>query len=220
VGWSAATLKEVAMEPQSRTVEELRRGFEQAREVAPAAGVRAAALAYYRARAEQGATQAEVARELGVHPRTLAKWHQRPSGAPQRGAGREGQQPASAASTEAGDALKREVEGLGPRSPSRRFPPELKARLVEWARGELERGRGASEVADALGVPWESLSAWLGRRPGRRVAGTQVRAVRVVPSRVSLAPAGTRGPLLRSPAGYLVEGLDVDGLAQLLRRLG
>ena len=204
--------------PEDVAVQELRAKFEGAREVAPASVVRAAAVAYYRARAARGGTQAEAAAELGLTRWSLAKWHQK-----QDGVGGPRGVRAPAAPTEAvlaeSAALRQEIERLGPRSPSRRFPEELKQRVAQWARGELERGISATDVAEQVGVPWESLSRWTGRRP-RLGRPPKVRSVRVVESSPLERSVGPTAAVLKSPSGFTVEGLDLLTLVEVLRRLG
>ena len=205
------------MEPEVVAVQALRAKFEAAREAAPAREVRAAAVAYYRARAAQGATQPEVARELRLTQWTLGRWHQRHDADDGQGGERERQAPAEGAEC---TALREEIERLGPRSPSRRFPEELKQRVARWVRGELERGVGARAVADQVGVPWESLSRWVGRRTQLRRSAPKLRPVHVVDSAAKRVEAGARGPVLKTPSGFTVEGLDVPTLVEVLRRLG
>lgn len=209
-----------AMEPSPGVVEELRVKFLAAREAAPASEVRAAAVAYYRARAAQGGTQPEVAGELGLTRWTLAKWHQKHSDVGKGGGDARAQQEASESSVAECAALKAEVEALGPRSPSRRFPEELKQRVARWARGEVERGVGTAAVANQVGIPWESISRWGGRRPRLGRAEPKLRQVRVVTGAEPERLVGARGALLKSPGGFVVEGLDVPTLVEVLRRLG
>ena len=207
------------MEPEVPTIQRLRAKFESARESAPAREVRAAAVAYYRARCAQGATQPEVAGELGLTQWTLAKWHQKHDVDEGQGDANERVVPA-AASAEC-SALKEEIERLGPRSPSRRFPEELKQRVAQWARGELERGVGASALAEQVGVPWESISRWLGPRNAGASGEPKLRAVRVVGSGPAVRSAAEpRGLVLKSPHGFSVEGMDVPTLVEMLRLLG
>lgn len=205
------------------TTEELRSKFEKARESGSASDVRAAAVAYYRARALEGATQPDVAKELGVARWTLAKWHQKRAQSTGHRTALEGPAPLAPSTLEnvQGAELRRQVEGLGPRSPSRRFPPDLKRRISEWAQGELARGARPNQLAKMVGVPWESLSRWVGRR--QPAEGAKLRTVRVVPSAASTPSAAltaTRGVILRSPSGFVVEGLDVASLVEVLRQLG
>jgi transposase-like protein len=119
--------------------------------------------------------------------------------------------------------LREEIALLGPRRPSRRYPPTLKERILGWARGRLAAGEHHSEVALALEIPWESLRKWMqagesgtAATPGQGGPGT-LRPVRVV-AKVERA----RGPglILRSPRGYAIEGLDLLAVVELLARLG
>jgi transposase-like protein len=160
-----------------------------------------------------------VASELGLKKWTLAKWSQlRHSGAKRRGSSK-GAAP-SAATSEQCAALKREIEALGPRNPSRRFPEELKQRIAQWARGALEEAIAPSKIAEMIGVPWESLSRWLGRRAPTKATSKKLRAVRVVASPSSATRATPAGAVLKSPNGYVVDGLDVATLVEVLRLLG
>lgn len=200
------------------SLQALRAKFVAAREAAPAREVRAAALAYYRARAAEGATQAEVAGELGLTRWTLSKWHQRREVDDGRGAeGEQKQAPSEAAVAEC-IALKQEIERLGPRGPSRRFPEDLKQRVARWVRSELDRGVGAAAAAEQVGIPWESISRWIGRRP-QLDRPPKLRPVRVVESARAVV-SGAAGPILKSPNGFIVEGLDVPSLVEMLRYLG
>lgn len=203
------------MEPD--VIQELRTKFESARGSAGAAEVRAAAVAYYRARAKQGATQEMAANELGLTRWSLSKWHQLQDAGEGRAVDGLGQRSSPPASAEAA-ALRQQVEELGPRNPSRRFPSELKLRITEWTRGEVAAGRGRVAIAEQVGVPWETLSKWLGARTGS--AGAGLKAVRVVGSPSRVLSTGRSGPALKTPRGFIVEGLDVPALVEVLRQLG
>lgn len=124
-------------------------------------------------------------------------------------------------SEDAGKQLKEEVALLGRRTPSRRFPPELKARIARWARVRMEEGASAKDLDAALDVPWESLAKWLraGSAAAPAVRGARVEA-RLRPVRVVSSASGLRGLVVRTPAGFVVEGLDVAQAAELLSRLG
>ena len=205
------------MTETAETGQQLRERFMTARETGSGAEVRAAAVGYYRYRREQGATQEVVAGELGLKKWTLGKWSQNREGAVMRSAQSKGARP-SAETSEHCAALRREIDALGPRNPARRFPEELKQRITQRARGALEEGVAPSEVGELLGVPWETLSRWLGRRAQPKVTiSKKLRAVSVVDRAPSATPTGA---LLKSPSGYVVEGLDVVTLVELLRQLG
>lgn len=201
------------MEQQStaQKIEGLRRDVQRLSEAGVSAELRTAAVAYYRLRAEQGATQPEAAEELGINRWSLSKWWQRKSNGT----------PATKKKTTttfeldaAGAQLKQEIDGLGPRSPSRRYPEELRERISSWARAHRSKGVRAAAVAEKLGIPWESLSRWTGaRRVGPKKP--KLRAVTVVTDSMT-AP----GIVLRTRQGFWVEGLDVPALLEILGKLG
>lgn len=197
------------MDATTGAAQELRAAFDRARETGTAQEARAAAVAFYRLRAAEGGTQASTASELGVSKFTLAKWHQResPRSAPSA-------RVTSSEMDSEGEALRAEVGGFGPRSPSRRLPEELKRRVVAWAEARRACGAGTAELEQRVGIPWTSLSKWMTKSSPRPSSPLPLKPVSVVPAR-----AGSH-PILKTPSGLTVEGLDVDGLAELLRRLG
>jgi len=69
-------------------------------------------------------------------------------------------------------------------------------------------------VAGALGLPARSLTRWL-----QQSAPPVLRPVTVRPEPVSLAAPGA-GPVLVTPQGLRIEGLDLDTLIAVLRVLG
>ncbi len=114
-----------------------------------------------------------------------------------------------------GKRLKEEVELLGPRSPSRRYSEELRQRIVRWAQAQRSGGERVTQIAVQVGIPWESLSRWMktsqARRSAVKTAGFRpVTVIKTSPSKSAL--------VLRSN-GFCVEGLDLAGLADLLRQL-
>jgi len=102
----------------------------------------------------------------------------------------------------------------------------MKARTVEWVREQRQAGVGRVEVSDSLSIPWATLSQWLGEHGGvREVAasapGEELQPVRVVqkPPRTPSARREIRALVLKTPRGFAVEGLDVEGVIALLKRL-
>jgi transposase-like protein len=118
--------------------------------------------------------------------------------------------------------LRREIEECGPRSPARRFPEELKARVGKWVAQRREEGMGAKEAAEVLGVPWETLSRWCARgtkggpRQSREAPGGGLRPVAFVDGAALGVAAGLT---LRTPKGFTLEGLTVATAVELLGRL-
>lgn len=197
------------MEQQSNAemIEGLRGDVLRLSEAGVSPELRSAAVAYYRLRAEQGATQGQAAGELGVNRWSLAKWWQKKSDRTPR------RRKAAFELDAEGAQLKEEIDGLGPRSPSRRYPEGLRERISSWARAHRAKGARAGALAQKLGIPWESLSRWTGERPV--VPKPKLRAVAVVADSAT-AP----GIMLRTRHGFWVEGLDVPALFELLVKLG
>ena len=122
--------------------------------------------------------------------------------------------------------LREEIDLLGPRSPSRRYPAAVKARILEWVREQRGAGVGRVEVSDSLSIPWATLSQWLGERGvvkevAASAPGEELQPVRVV--RKKPQPVGARREVraltLTTPEGFAIEGLDVEGVIALLKRL-
>jgi hypothetical protein len=95
-----------------------------------------------------------------------------------------------------------------------RYPGDLRQRVMAFARRRQRQGADVTAIAREVGVaPW-TLALWL-----RRPVAAHVRAVDVVPDAVPVAGGPEAGPVLITPRGFRVEGLDRDGLVALLRAL-
>lgn len=200
------------MEQQSKAemVEGLRRDVQRLSEAGVSEELRSAAVAYYRLRAEEGATQGVAAFELGLNRWTLAKWFQRNS---------DGKRPLKVKAAFELDAeglqLKEEIDGIGPCSPSRRYPEKLRERISSWAGGQRAKGARAGALAQKLGIPWESLSRWAAERP----VGPKLKPKPKLQAVTVVAEREAAGIVLRTPQGFWVEGLDVPALLELLGSL-
>jgi hypothetical protein len=93
-----------------------------------------------------------------------------------------------------------------------RYPVQFRAAAVALAREQLARGAPVARVARALGLPGRSLARWLLVPPA-----PVLRPVAVAPDP---APVPRPGPVLTTPQGFRVEGLDGETLVALLRALG
>src|SRR5437868_11779170 len=62
-----------------------------------------------------------------------------------------------------GRLVKGEVELVGPRSPSRRYPPDVKERVVAWIHARLAAGDSGRQLSAFLEIPWETIDKWRGR---------------------------------------------------------
>ena len=96
-----------------------------------------------------------------------------------------------------------------------RYPAAVRAAAVALARARRREGCSFSKTAGELGLRAPTLYLWLRRKPARLL-----RPVAVIEA--TPAPAAARslpGPVLVTPHGYRIEGLDGAGLAALLRAL-
>jgi hypothetical protein len=97
-------------------------------------------------------------------------------------------------------------------APAIRYPEALRREIVALL-DDAREGRGAvASVARALGVPARTLGLW--RRRARR---RSFRRVTVTAAPAPAAPASP--PVLVTPHGVRVEGLDLAGLVTVLRAL-
>jgi len=99
-------------------------------------------------------------------------------------------------------------------------PEKFRGEAIAAARVHLARDRGIEEIAAEIGVRARTLRRWLSADEQRCVL-TPVVVVDDVPAAPIAAVMPRRAaPVLILPSGVRVEGLDVEGLAELLRRLG
>ncbi len=92
-----------------------------------------------------------------------------------------------------------------------RYPADLRAEIIAVARAGQTAGGSVYRLAREIGVSAPTLIEWL-RRPARG----RLRQITVAP-----APATTMGaptnPVLVTPHGFRIEGLDLAGLVTVLR---
>ena len=102
------------------------------------------------------------------------------------------------------------------RSVRQRYNKEFKARAVEQAEAAIGRGEAMVDVARRLGVASHAIYNWREQASGKsreRRERQRVRKVLVVPDKEATLVKPTRGPVC-------VVGLDITGIAELLRQLG
>lgn len=97
---------------------------------------------------------------------------------------------------------------VAPPGPRRRFPPALRDEMASYVRERLAHGASQAQVAAELGVSAPTVA-----RLGARTATRALVPVRVVePQEPPRATVTVRGPY-----GFVIEGLDVAGVAALLK---
>lgn len=95
-----------------------------------------------------------------------------------------------------------------------RYPVAFREAVAAVTRTHIEQGASVNRVAGTLGLPARSLTRWLQQR-----ASPILRPVTVRPDPPPLALPAVR-PVLLTPQGVRVEGLDRDTLIAVLRVLG
>lgn len=108
----------------------------------------------------------------------------------------------------------------GRRGRGKAYPPALKLKAASYYSTRRAQGASQRDIGLELGISWQALQRW----------ATQLDVTPLVPSlapefgRVEVidipASAHSTGTLLvRGPAGLVIEGLDLDTLVELVRRL-
>ena len=100
-----------------------------------------------------------------------------------------------------------------------RCSDELRSRIVGYAVACRADGESHQSIAFRLGLIQPTLSRWI--REARKRGGS-VRQVAIVPSAADRATEPAPSPPLRllTPRGFVVEGLEPEQLAYLLRVIG
>ena len=111
-----------------------------------------------------------------------------------------------------GRRLRRRVAALGVRRRGARVPARLRAEITAYAREQRTAGVPVRAIARETGVSTESVRRWLAG-PGR------LRRPMMSAVAVTIGPHVPGSVVLVSPSGYRVEGLDVSGVAAVLRQL-
>jgi transposase-like protein len=94
----------------------------------------------------------------------------------------------------------------------RRYPTELRSRIADYSRERIKAGVALSRVCSELGVSHPTLVRILDETPApmRRVRLAGPKARKAEP-RAAL--------VVKGPGGLVIEGLDVEGVATLVRAL-
>ena len=105
--------------------------------------------------------------------------------------------------------IRRAVERLEARGRGIRYPVELRAKLIAETWSRREAGGTLEAIGEELGVPWRTLARWC---TAERKSKQGFRAVEIV-----AVPSAM--PVVHGPRGLRIEGLDIEGIAELVRRL-
>jgi hypothetical protein len=93
----------------------------------------------------------------------------------------------------------------------KRYPAELRQRVVAWASRRHAEGASWETIKAELGQKFDTVRRWcLSTRPSRALARVRVVSERAEPRLVSVV----------SPAGFRIDGVTMADAAVLLRELG
>jgi len=96
------------------------------------------------------------------------------------------------------------------------FSSELRETLSAFLRSRWQRGESLRELAKQLGLSDHTVHFWRSRWGERKEDRTQLRRVEVVAER----PLSQGDIMMHGPSGTRVEGLSLDEVATLWRKLG
>jgi hypothetical protein len=92
-----------------------------------------------------------------------------------------------------------------------RYPAELRTEVVELARAAPSAGMSAGALAKLLGLPPGTITRW-----GRHVPRQRLRRIRITPTLPAVVSPSS-APVLVTPQGWRIEGLDVATLLRVLQ---
>lgn len=111
------------------------------------------------------------------------------------------------------EELRQEVDRGGARRQGRHLDEALRRAIVEHAVKCHEAGITWAHVAKGVGITEWTLSLW-------RKAYPQTQRATFLPVAVVDSPQRLQTPLVvHGPAGLRIEGLELDGVVELIRRL-
>jgi len=123
---------------------------------------------------------------------------------------------------EVSDQLRNEVAAELESRPGKRWrcPVPLRNRIVSYAKVCREQGEALHQISGRLGLVESTLARWLKADRNALALSPGFRSVSVVESGDHGQDETYSSLRLTTPAGYLVEGLDAQTLAYLLRVVG
>jgi hypothetical protein len=95
----------------------------------------------------------------------------------------------------------------------KRYPAELQARVVQWAKRRRSAGASWQQIKRELGQRFDTVRRWC-------QAPTTARDRALVPVRVVSEQTVVRTVSVVSPSGFRVDGLTLSEAAALLRDVG
>jgi hypothetical protein len=115
------------------------------------------------------------------------------------------------------EEIRQQIANLARAKNARRYPQALQARITAHARMRMAAGMSVGAVCRELDVGEPTMNRFLGQRRPSEVGRAAFKRVRVVMR--SAPETEGRTYVMRGPCGTCIEGLSVDEVTELLRRL-
>jgi hypothetical protein len=110
--------------------------------------------------------------------------------------------------------IRAELAQLERRGRGRAYPEALRKRMIRYVEACRAEGTATRVAGDEIGMDWRTLLRWA---PCSRSAGFEPIVVRADAS--TSASASTARFVVHTQSGLRIEGLDLDALTELVRRL-
>ena len=94
-----------------------------------------------------------------------------------------------------------------------RYPVEIRQDVVRFILDREAEGQSRAAAAAVLGLKYQTVRRWLR-------ATVRLRPVAVVGGPAAATEASVPAPVLITPSGVRVEGLDIETLTRLVRAIG
>ncbi|MDC3984504.1 hypothetical protein [Polyangium jinanense] len=113
-------------------------------------------------------------------------------------------------------AIRAEIERSEGRGRGRAYPEQVRRRAIEYFWSRRDEGATIAEIGPEIGLHWRTLYGW-----AKGAAPPELPAAGFSPVEIIDVPATRAGGpfVVQHRSGLRVEGLDLDALAELLRRL-
>jgi hypothetical protein len=113
-------------------------------------------------------------------------------------------------------AIRAELERLEERGRGRAYPEHVRRLAVTYFRSRHDAGITIAEIGAELGIPWRTVYAWAARDQKHELSTADFAPVEILGAPAIRPP----GPfVVEHRSGVRIEGLDLDSLVELLRRL-
>lgn len=109
------------------------------------------------------------------------------------------------------------VEQHRPRTAREGFPAHVRVAVVHATREGMRVGLSITGIAGRIGLAAPTLQRWLAAAPAEPTSAEPV--LTFVPLQAASSPRSSTGLTWTSPSGHRVDGLTLDDIAELLRRV-